>query len=160
MLALVGVAVVAVRPELVTDNLPDGGESDVAPLAQETARPTAAPSGDAFPDRPTLKDPFRGSPAVRWADGAAGIVPPEAKAVGGMSKEQVAHALRSTKEVLVAANLDPATLRGSGRKRRWSCWTRCRRAGAAGWRRRCASRVSARTRWSCSAASTRAMCGS
>ncbi|MFF3685681.1 hypothetical protein [Streptomyces sp. NPDC002187] len=112
VLALVGVAVVAVRPELVTDHLPDGGASDVAPLAQETARPTAAPSRDAFPDRPTLKDPFRGSPAVRWADGAAGIVPPEAKAVGGMSKEQVAHALRSTEKVLVAANLDPATLRG------------------------------------------------
>jgi hypothetical protein len=28
--ALVGLAVVAVRPELVTDHLPDGGESDVA----------------------------------------------------------------------------------------------------------------------------------
>ncbi|MER6613312.1 hypothetical protein [Streptomyces xantholiticus] len=114
VLALIGLAVVAVRPELVTDHLPDGGESDVAaaPLAPETARPTTAPSEDVFPDTPTLKEPFRGSPALRWADGAAGIVVPEAKAVGGMSKKQVAHALKSVKNFLVAANLDPATLRG------------------------------------------------
>lgn len=114
VLALLGLAVVAIRPELVTDHLPDGGESDVAaaPLAPETARPTAAPSADPYPDAPTLKEPFRGSPALRWADGAAGIVMPEAKAVGGMSRKQVAHALKSVKDFLVAANIDPATLRG------------------------------------------------
>ncbi|UYQ63899.1 hypothetical protein [Streptomyces peucetius] len=114
VLALLGLAVVAIRPELVTDHLPDGGESDVAaaPLAPETARPTAAPSADPYPDAPTLKEPFRGSPALRWADGAAGIVVPEAKAVGGMSRKQVAHALKSVKDFLVAANIDPATVRG------------------------------------------------
>jgi hypothetical protein len=76
------------------------------------ARPTTAPPKDVFPDSPTLKEPFRGSPALRWADGADGIVVPEAKAVGGMSKKQVAYALESVKDFLVAANLDPATLRG------------------------------------------------
>ncbi|MEU0087848.1 hypothetical protein [Streptomyces sp. NPDC006274] len=114
VLALLGLAVVATKPELVTDHLPDGGESDVAaaPLAPEMARPTTAPPEDAFPDSPTLREPFRGSPAARWADGADGIVMPEAKAVGGMSRKQVAHALESVKSFLVAANLDPATLSG------------------------------------------------
>lgn len=114
VLALLGLAVVAIKPELVTDHLPDGGESDVAaaPLAPETARPTTAPPGDVFPDSPTIEEPFRGSPAARWADGADGIVLPEAKAVGGMSEKQVAYALASVKKLLVGANIDPATLRG------------------------------------------------
>ncbi|MFG2179662.1 hypothetical protein ACGFLS_13215 [Streptomyces abikoensis] len=60
----------------------------------------------------TLDHPFAGSPAAEYADGAAGIVPPEAAAVGESSKEQVASALKLTKDFLVAANLDPATLRG------------------------------------------------
>ncbi|MFF4155492.1 hypothetical protein [Streptomyces sp. NPDC001678] len=60
----------------------------------------------------TLDHPFAGSPAEQYADGAAGIVPPEATAVGESSKEQVASALKLTKDFLVAADLDPATLRG------------------------------------------------
>ncbi|MGW7362266.1 hypothetical protein ACWGI8_02310 [Streptomyces sp. NPDC054841] len=111
-LATVALAVVAIRPELATDRLHGDADKNAAPLSAETVRPTAAPPEELFPDLPTLKEPFRGSPAARWADGAAGIQVPEAKAVGGMSKDQVAHALRSTKELLVASNLDPATLRG------------------------------------------------
>lgn len=60
----------------------------------------------------TLDHPFAGSPAEEYADGAAGIVLPEATPVGESSKEQVASALKLTKDFLVAANLDPATLRG------------------------------------------------
>jgi hypothetical protein len=41
-----------------------------------------------------------------------GIELPEARSVGGMSEDEVDHALRTTKELLVAANLDPSTLRG------------------------------------------------
>ncbi|WP_189455132.1 hypothetical protein [Streptomyces abikoensis] len=63
-------------------------------------------------DTVTLDHPFAGSPAEEYADGAAGIVIPEAAAVGESSKEQVASALKLTKDFLVAANLDPATLRG------------------------------------------------
>ncbi|MFI1468343.1 hypothetical protein [Streptomyces wuyuanensis] len=113
--AVLGLAVVGIWPEVVVDGLSgavSATDSDAAPLAPETARPTAAPPGEPFPDTPTPKEPFRGSPAVAWADGAAGIDVPAARAVGGMSKNQVAHALRSTKELLVASNLDPATLRG------------------------------------------------
>ncbi|NED16264.1 hypothetical protein G3I33_32955, partial [Streptomyces sp. SID9124] len=62
-----------------------------------------------LPDR---AHPFRGSPAERWAAGADAIELPAAKAVGGMSKADVALALRLTKEFLVGTNLDPAVLRG------------------------------------------------
>lgn len=109
-----GLALIAVRPELVIDKVTGKAEQDAkarVPLAAETARPTAAPS-DRYPDLPTLREPFRGSPAIQWADGAAGIELPEATAVNGLSKEQVASGLALTKQFLVAANLDPATIRG------------------------------------------------
>ncbi|RSS82575.1 hypothetical protein [Streptomyces sp. WAC06614] len=93
------------RPELL------GGAADRTPLPAETARPSVAPS-QGFPDQGTPTDPFRGSPAVQWADGAAGIELPEAKALNGVSQEAVAAQLGRIKEFLVAAHLDPATLRG------------------------------------------------
>lgn len=92
-----GLALVALRPELVIDKL----------TGEAGGRQTAAP-----PDRPTLKDPFRGSPAAQWAEGAAGIEVPAATAVGGLGQEQVGQALEKAKRFLVAANLDPAVLRG------------------------------------------------
>ncbi|MCX2181125.1 hypothetical protein KV205_11360 [Streptomyces sp. SKN60] len=115
-------ALVAVRPQLVTALLPDDVTSalpsswtdhpeDTTPLAAETAAPTAPPE-PVDPHRPTLKEPFRGSPAVRWADGAAGIELPPAKATGWMSKTQVEAALKKSREFLVAANLDPKVLQG------------------------------------------------
>lgn len=104
----VGLAVLVVRPEL----MPWREAGDVKPLAAETARPSAAPSEEAFPDRPTLREPFKGSPALVWADGVKGIELPQAKAVGWMSKDQVAAALSTTKNFLVAANLDPAVIKG------------------------------------------------
>ncbi|MFJ8858381.1 hypothetical protein ACIRD8_08060 [Streptomyces sp. NPDC102451] len=93
-LVVLGACVVAMRPSLVTGHLPGGGDDG---------------SGQ---DRPTLAQPFQGSPAVSWADGAAGIELPEAEAVGGMSEDEVGQALRATRQLLIAANLDPATLRG------------------------------------------------
>ncbi|MFI5666730.1 hypothetical protein [Streptomyces sp. NPDC051704] len=111
---IAALALIAVRPELVIDKVTGKAErNDKArePLPAETARPSAPPSA-IDPDRPTLKEPFKGSPALQWADGAAGIEVPEAQAVGGMSKEQVADALEKAKQFLVSANLDPATLRG------------------------------------------------
>lgn len=107
-------ALIAIRPELVIDRVTGKAAQDAEarePLPAETARPSAAPSR-VDPDRPTLKEPFRGSPAVQWADGAAGIEVPEATALGGLSKEQVADGLARAKQFLVTANLDPATLRG------------------------------------------------
>ncbi|MFK0202277.1 hypothetical protein [Streptomyces lavendulae] len=113
---IAGLALVAVRPELVIDRLTGKTEAreraaTAAPLPAESVRPTAAPEA-VYPDQPTLEEPFRGSPALRWAEGAAAIEVPGATAVAGWSQEQVADALAKAKAFLVAANLDPATLRG------------------------------------------------
>lgn len=105
-------AVVAVRPSLVLDLLPGGDGGSEQPLAAETGPPTGAPGDPAQSGQGTREHPFRGSPAERWAAGAAAIEVPEARAMAGLSEADVAFALRRTKELLVAANLDPAVLRG------------------------------------------------
>ncbi|MFV0134228.1 hypothetical protein ACLGIH_13440 [Streptomyces sp. HMX87] len=111
----VALAVVAVRPSLVTDHLP-GAEPEAAapatPLPAETALPTAAPGRVGTAGQPTREHPWRGSPAARWAEGADAIELPEAKAVPGLGEADVELALRHTKEFLVASSLDPAVLRG------------------------------------------------
>ncbi|MET8035638.1 hypothetical protein [Streptomyces sp. NPDC005345] len=111
---VVAVAVVAMKPSLLPGDpfgtSPDA-PVDALPLPAETTAPTAPPSADAS-GTPTLDRPFAGSPAERWADGAAGIVLPKATPVGSLTKQQVATALDNTKKLLVGANLAPATLRG------------------------------------------------
>ncbi|MFG2310280.1 hypothetical protein ACGFS9_16665 [Streptomyces sp. NPDC048566] len=114
------VAVVVVRPSLVTDRLPgrepapSAAGGSPSPLPAETALPSGAPAaaGADGAQTATRAHPFRGSPAERWADGADGIELPAAKAVGGMSTADVALALRRTKDFLVGTALDPAVLRG------------------------------------------------
>ncbi|MFI8894691.1 hypothetical protein [Streptomyces paradoxus] len=111
----VGVALVALKPSLLPGDPFGTGESQAAeasPLPAESTAPTAAP-GASGPERPTLDRPFAGSPALRWADGEAGIVLPEAKAVGAVSEDRVEQALKLTKKLLVGANLDPKTVRGA-----------------------------------------------
>lgn len=108
-LAALALLLVALRPSLVTD-LFDGGD-DTTPLAAESARPDAPPpTRDA--SGPTLEEPFRGSPAARWADGAAGITVPDAKATGWMSEAQVRQALARTRDFLAHSSLDADVLRG------------------------------------------------
>ncbi|WP_327401856.1 hypothetical protein OG194_17900 [Streptomyces sp. NBC_01288] len=116
----IAVAVVAMRPSLIpgdpfgkSDGGKDGPDAAAAsPLAPETAAPTAAPSA-VDPETPTLDRPFAGSPALNWADGAAGIVLPQAKAVGVFSKGQVQLALKQAEKLLVDANLRPKTIAGA-----------------------------------------------
>ncbi|MEU7065186.1 hypothetical protein ACIGQE_00645 [Streptomyces sp. NPDC053429] len=113
---IAALALVAVRPELLIDRLTGEAEArknarSAAPLPAESVRPTGAPA-QGYPDRPTPRDPFRGSPALQWADGAAGIEVPQATAVGGVAEDRVADALAKAKQFLVAANLDPDVLRG------------------------------------------------
>ncbi|MFJ3504933.1 hypothetical protein [Streptomyces sp. NPDC090135] len=88
------------------------GEQAGAPLAQETERPTEAPPAEGD-GRATLADPFRGSPAARWASGTAGITVPAAGATGRTTKAEVARALTRTRDFLAASSLDPAVLRGA-----------------------------------------------
>lgn len=57
-------------------------------------------------------DPFQGTPADKWANGAAGIVIPAAARAGRYSAAQVESAYQTTKKMLVAAALDRQTLLG------------------------------------------------
>ncbi|MDG4865032.1 hypothetical protein P8605_43475 [Streptomyces sp. T-3] len=110
LLAL-GLAVLALNPAGVLDPLTGGGE-DRTPLAVESARPDGAPADAGSAELPTVDDPFKGSPALRWGDGLDGIGFPEARATGWMSKAEVARALSRTRDFLAASSLDPAVLRG------------------------------------------------
>ncbi|CAL2070126.1 hypothetical protein [Streptomyces murinus] len=109
-LAVVALLGVALFPQRIVGWFGGGGQ-ETAPLAAESERPRTAPGAE--PElRPTLTEPFRGSPAAHWADGAAGITVPAARATGWMDKAQVARALAQSKEFLVAAGLDSHVLRG------------------------------------------------
>ncbi|MFF8596700.1 hypothetical protein ACF061_35840 [Streptomyces sp. NPDC015220] len=85
--------------------------ADSPPPAAETSRPTQAPPAEAA-RRPTMDEPFRGSPAASWASGAAGITVPKATAVGWMSAAEVELALARSRDFLVASGLDRGVLRG------------------------------------------------
>ena len=51
--------------------------------------------------------PFAGTPAATFAEGAAGIALPEARAIGLFSAAEVAQALDQVRVALIAARLDP-----------------------------------------------------
>ncbi|WAL93321.1 hypothetical protein [Streptomyces sp. Je 1-369] len=89
----------------------DGDGQSEAPLAAESERPRDAPGGEPA-QRPTWDEPFRGSPAARWAEGASGITVPAAKATGWMDAAQVERALEQSRRFLVDAGLDRGVLRG------------------------------------------------
>ncbi|HET6858438.1 MAG TPA: hypothetical protein VFH94_15280 [Streptomyces sp.] len=110
LLAALALLVVALVPGLLTGWL---GSDDAAeePLAAESQYPDQPPPTQAA-ERPTREEPFKGSPAARWASGRAGITVPEARATGWMSTAQVKRALQQTGDFLAAANLNPGTLRG------------------------------------------------
>ncbi|MFF4017881.1 hypothetical protein [Streptomyces sp. NPDC001843] len=113
VLVAVALLVVALAPGRVAGWFGVGGDDGGnAPLAAESKRPDKPPATEAATQLPTLDQPFRGSPAVRWADGTAGISLPAARATGWMSKAQVAQALDRTRDFLAESSLDPAVLRG------------------------------------------------
>lgn len=112
LVAAVALVLVALFPQQIVGWFGgDGGDPAGAPVAAESERPTAAP-GPERALRPTPDEPFRGSPAARWADGADGITVPAARATGWMDAAQVERALRRSKEFMVAAGLDSGVLRG------------------------------------------------
>ncbi len=61
----------------------------------------------------TATDPFAGSPAVSYANGAVGIVVPPPHPVGPYTSAQVEGAFATVKDLLVAADLNVQTLNGS-----------------------------------------------
>jgi hypothetical protein len=74
----------------------------------------ASGTGKVVPPNPLgpPADPFAGTPADHWANGAAGIVLPSAAALGPYSKAQVQYAFQTTRQLLIAAYLDKQTLLG------------------------------------------------
>ena len=78
------------------------------PAAGTTAAPIAPAVADAGPPA----DPFTGTPANTWANGAAGIVVPAAKPVGKFTAAQVKAAYQTTRKLLIAADLNKPTLLG------------------------------------------------
>ncbi|MEU4735233.1 MULTISPECIES: hypothetical protein [Streptomyces] len=100
-------AVLALAPEPVSGRPPWGGgaAADVALDAHEGH----VEGGYAYP---TLDEPFLGTAAAGWDDGARGIRPPGARATGGMTAEEVAEALRLTRDFLIASNPAAAVVRG------------------------------------------------
>ncbi|WP_207958080.1 hypothetical protein [Streptomyces sp. YIM 98790] len=93
----------------------DRGGDPVQPveaLPPETAPPSEAPAAGPGSGGPSLERPYRGSPALVWADGADAIELPEAADAGGVPAKEIAEGLRLTKEFLVAANLEPEVLAG------------------------------------------------
>lgn len=83
-------------------------------LAYARVAHTAGPAGVVAlgPQSGPPADPFQGTSADKWADGAAGITIPVASAVGPFSAAQVASAYQTTKKLLIAANMNQQTLAG------------------------------------------------
>lgn len=102
--------VISLRPEVL-------GLTDKVPLTRPTKAPAVVRPQETGPARLTLPsanffDAFADSKASGYANGSAGIEPPRAKALGGLSKKEVKAALKRARDLLIAANLDLGTVRG------------------------------------------------
>ncbi len=95
----------------VTALVKSSASSRASGTATPAVRVTTQPLSPAGTNGPPA-DPFAGTPAANWADGAAGITVPAARAQGRYSAAQVRSALETTRKLLVAGNLDWPTLRG------------------------------------------------
>ncbi|MFB4274745.1 MULTISPECIES: hypothetical protein [unclassified Nonomuraea] len=116
VIAAAGV-VITLRPDLLAAAGPVPEETipvAAAPLPPETSAATGPVPEETQPVAtvPDAARPFEGSKAEGWAEGAAGFDMPEAKAVGGLSKKDVAKGIERTRELLTAALLDRKTILG------------------------------------------------
>ena len=82
------------------------------PPTSASASPTSASSAGARLLAGPPADPFAGTPADHWADGTAGITIPGAVSHGPFTASEVAAAYATTRNLLIAQNLDQTTLRG------------------------------------------------
>jgi hypothetical protein len=112
VLLVVGVvAVAAVLAQTDVLNLRPGHSAGTTPVSL-----MPAPAHSTLPTDLTsgAGDPFAGSPAAAYADGAAGIMFPSARATAGFSKKDVQLLFLKTHALLTASFLDPVTLFGGG----------------------------------------------
>src|SRR5262249_20575194 len=105
ILLLYGLHLVGFGPPLPSLGGSGGSASPSPSVSVSPSSPAAKPAFSA-------SDPFAGSSAEQYADGATGAAPPPARALAGYSAAQVSFAYGMTKRLLVAANLDPQTLLG------------------------------------------------
>jgi hypothetical protein len=63
-------------------------------------------------ERAAPTDPFAGTPAAKYATGAAGLTLPKPSAVKGFSRIQVDKDLKQGKRAMIAGRLDPRMLTG------------------------------------------------
>jgi hypothetical protein len=110
IVVIVGLAGVFYRSGMLSRYLPGGA----VPLGRSGATPSAVPTTTTRKPvaRVDLNQPFLTTPAAGWADGAAGIVLPQAAPVGSYSAEEVATAMDQVRGVVVAARLDRRVLEG------------------------------------------------
>jgi hypothetical protein len=110
VVVIVGLTGVLYRAGMFSRYLADGA----VPLGRNGATPSAVPTTTSRNPvaRIDLNQPFLTTPAASWADGAAGIVFPQATPVGSYSAEEVATAMEQVRQVLVAARLDRRVLEG------------------------------------------------
>lgn len=86
--------------------------SAAGPAASASVSPSVASSAPTTPSGPPPGGYFVDSPAAHYADGAAGLVVPRAKAVGSFSASEVAQDYAALKRLFVDADLEPAVLAG------------------------------------------------
>jgi hypothetical protein len=77
---------------------------------QARTTPKASPASSLLPVAANLA--FAGSPAEEWPAGAVGIAVPAARAHGPYTAAQVRSAYQTTRQLLIAGNLNWPTLRG------------------------------------------------
>lgn len=97
------------------DSAPGGSASGPLSGILSSSNPFASPAtslGSHGARSGPPANPFAGTPAENWANGAAGITIPAAHPVGTFSASQVAAAYAMTRKLLIAQNLDRATLLG------------------------------------------------
>jgi hypothetical protein len=89
-----------------------GGPNDTQVVTNGAVPPTTAKQPSPLTESGPPADPFQGSPADKWANGAAGIVIPAAQAHGEYPAAKVESAYQTTKKLLIAAALDKQALDG------------------------------------------------
>jgi hypothetical protein len=102
--------IAAVATGLAFIRVHDHPVGDRAPVTNGPVPSASVAAGT--PAAVSIARPFAGSPAAGYADGAAGIITPRARPVGHYSAASVAAAYSAVRKLLVAAYLDPQTLRG------------------------------------------------
>lgn len=112
--ALIGAAglVVTLRPDLLAPSGAIPEETMPVEAALQPEEPETVEAIETAEPAETAAGPFEGSRAEDWAEGEDGFVMPKAKALGGLSKKQVAEGLERARELLAAAHLDRGTLMG------------------------------------------------